>query len=68
MSRKEEIKHSIEYLNKIIEIATKESITQEQVTNMNLSAITNQLSDISVTLAIIADKLGGVDDATNDNR
>ena len=68
MSRKEEIKQSIEYLNKIVEFSTKESLNQTQITNINLSAITSQLADISVTLAIIADKLGGVDDAANDNR
>lgn len=34
-------------------------ITQDALTNLNLSAITAQLVDISTTLAIIADKLGG---------
>lgn len=57
MNRKDEIKESIECLNHIIEITTKADLTQEQVTNINLSAITNQLADISVTLAIIADKM-----------
>lgn len=59
MNRKDEIKESIECLNHIIEITTKADLTQEQLTNMNLSAITSQLADISLTLAIIADKLGG---------
>ena len=67
MTRKEEIKNSIDYLNNVIHLATKESLTQEQLININLSSLTSQLADISVTLAIIADKLGGTH-GTNDNR
>lgn len=61
MTRKDEIKESIENLNHIMGIATREpeTLAQEQITNINLSAITRQLADISLTLAIIADKLGG---------
>ena len=61
MKRKDEIKESIENLNHIMGIATREpeTLAQEQITNLNLSAITHQLADISLTLAIIADKLGG---------
>jgi hypothetical protein len=40
-------------------IATKASLTPEQITNINLTAIAQQLADISLTLAVIADKLGG---------
>ena len=57
MTRKEEIKNSIDYLNNVMNLVTKESVTQEQLINLNLSALTNQLADISVTLAIIADKM-----------
>lgn len=59
MSRKDEIKESIEYLNNLIDMTTKESISQEQLINISLGAVTHLLADISVTLAIIADKLGG---------
>jgi len=61
MTREDEIKESIENLNHIMGIATREPeiLNQEQITNMNLSAIILQLADISLTLAIIADKLGG---------
>jgi hypothetical protein len=59
MSRKDEIKASIEYLNHLISISTKESMNQEQLININLAALTHQIADISETLAIIADKLGG---------
>ena len=63
MSRKDEINASIKYLNKIIELSTKEDVTQEQITNFNLASITHLLADISVTLAIIADKLGGTNES-----
>ena len=66
MNRKDEIKGSVEYLNHLIDISVKESITQEQVTNINLTAISHQLADISVTLAIIADKLEGETDADSE--
>jgi hypothetical protein len=56
MSRQEEIKESIEYLNHSISISTKESMNKEQLININLAVIAHQLEDISVTLAIIADK------------
>lgn len=61
MSRLEEVKTKQD----IIEQAIKDmkdaelNITQDGLTNLNLSAITSQLVDISTTLAIIADKLGG---------
>ena len=71
MNRKDEVKESIEYLNHIMDVFTKEPVIQEQITNYCLSAITHQLADISLTLAIIADKLGGEsegdDNATNNN-
>jgi len=57
VTRKEEIKNSIDYLNNVINLATKESVTQEQLINLNLTALANQLADISVTLAIIADEM-----------
>lgn len=59
MNRKDEIKRSIEYLNHLIDMSTKENINQEQLTNINLAALLNQIADISVTLAIIADNLEG---------
>lgn len=59
MTRKDEIKESIEGLADILDLTAKASLTPEQLTNINLTAITNQLADISLTLAIIADKLGG---------
>lgn len=61
MNRKDEIKESIEGFADILDLITtnKVRLTPNQVTNANLSAITQQLADISLTLAIIADKLGG---------
>ena len=59
MTRKDEVKESVKYLNHLIDVAAKENLSQEQITNVNLAAITHQLAEISVTLAIIADKLGG---------
>lgn len=59
MTRKEEVKGSVKYLNHLIDVAAKEKLSQEQITNVNLSVISHQITDISVTLAIIADKLGG---------
>lgn len=58
MSRKLEIEESIKNLNHIIDISTEKNLSQEQLTNINLAAITHQLADINLTLAIIADKLG----------
>lgn len=58
MSRKEEVEKSNLILTKMISEKATENITQEQVTNYALSSIAQQLTDISVTLAIIADKLG----------
>lgn len=58
MSRKEEVEKSNLILIKNIREKATENITQEQVTNFALSSIAQQLTDISVTLAIIADKLG----------
>lgn len=58
MSRKEEVEKSNLILTKMIREKATENITQEQVTNYALSSIAQQLTDISVTLAIIADKLG----------
>lgn len=59
MSRKEEVEKSNLILTKMISEKTTENITQEQVTNYTLASIAQQLADISLTLAIIADKLGG---------
>ena len=59
MTRKLEIEESIKNLSHIIDnISTEKKFSQEQLTNIHLMAITHQLADISVTLAIIADKLG----------
>ena len=57
MTRKEEVKESVKYLNHLIDVAAKENLSQEQLTNVNLAAITHQLTQISLSLAIIADKL-----------
>lgn len=58
MTRKEEVKESIRYLKHLIDGATDLDLSQEQITNVNLAGITHQLAEISLTLAIIADKLG----------
>lgn len=60
MTRKEEVEKNNKILTEMIKETTNStSITQEQVTNFALSSIAQQLVDISLTLAIIADKLGG---------
>lgn len=59
MTRKLEIEESIKNLNRIIDISAEKNLSEEQITNICNLAITNQLADISLTLAIIADKLGG---------
>lgn len=61
MSRLTEVKtkqHTLDQALKDINGAEL-NLTQDALTNLNLSAITAQLVDISTTLAIIADKLGG---------
>lgn len=57
MTRKEEVVDSMHDLLGRIRDLTGSGLTQEQVMNINLSAIAQQLGEISVTLAIIADKL-----------
>lgn len=61
MSRLEEIRENQRTINNAIKTINEAEIdiTQNQATNLNLAAITTQLVDISMTLAIIADKLGG---------
>lgn len=57
MTRKEEVVDSMHNLLGGIRDLKGSGLTQEQVMNINLSAIAQQLGEISVTLAIIADKL-----------
>lgn len=57
MTRKEEVENNMKDLLERIRDLTGSGLTQEQVMNINLSAIAQQLGEISVTLAIIADKL-----------
>lgn len=59
MTRKLEIEEGIKNLNHIIDISTEKKLSQEQLRDLNLAAISSQLAEISLTLAIIADKLGG---------
>jgi len=57
MTRKEEVENNMKDLLERIRDLSGSGLTQEQVMNINLSSIAQQLGDISVTLAIIADKL-----------
>lgn len=57
MTRKEEVENNMKDLLERIRDLNGLGLTQEQVMNINLSAIAQQLGEISVTLAIIADKL-----------
>lgn len=57
MTRKEEVENNMKDLLERIRDLNGSGLTQEQVMNINLSAIAQQLGEISVTLAIIADKL-----------
>lgn len=57
MTREAEVKDNIQTLTKDIKEIQKLPLTEEQVTNINLSAIAQQLSDISITLAMIVDRL-----------
>lgn len=61
MSRLEEVETKQDIIGQALEAIknAKPNITQDALTNLNLSAIVSQLADISTTLAIIADKLGG---------
>lgn len=57
MTRKEEVENNMKDLLERIRDLNGSGLTKEQVMNINLSAIAQQLGEISVTLAIIADKL-----------
>ena len=57
MTRREEVTNSIKALNEMIDKITTLPLNQEQVMNVNLTSIAQQLGDINLTLAIIADKL-----------
>lgn len=57
MTRKLEIEESIKGLNHMIDISTEADLSHEQITTLCITMITHQLADISLTLAIIADKL-----------
>ena len=61
MSRLEEVKTKQDIIDQALKAMNDAelNIPQDALTNINLSAITSQLVDISTTLAIIADKLGG---------
>ena len=57
MTREVEVKNNIQNLAKGIKEIQKLDLTEEQVTNINLSTIAQQLGDISITLAMIVDRL-----------
>lgn len=57
MTREEEVENGMKDLLGRIRDLSGSGLTKEQVMNINLSAIAQQLGEISVTLAIIADKL-----------
>lgn len=57
MTREEEVEDVMKDLLGRIRDLSGSGLTKEQVMNINLSAIAQQLGEISVTLAIIADKL-----------
>lgn len=57
MTRKEEVEKNIKVLSEVIEKCTSLEGTQELVTNLNLSAIAQELADINITLAMIVDQL-----------
>jgi hypothetical protein len=57
MTRKAEVVDSMYDLLGDIRDLKGSGLTQEQLMNINLTLIAQELGDISVTLAIIADKL-----------
>lgn len=57
MTRKEEVVDSMHDLISGIGDLKGSGVTQEQLMNINLTLLAQELGDISVTLAIIADKL-----------
>lgn len=57
MTRKEEVVNSMYDLLDGIRDLKGSGVTQEQLMNINLTLLAQELGDISVTLAIIADKL-----------
>ena len=57
MTRKEEVENKNKVLSEGLKKLTSLELTQEQVTNITLSAIAQELADISITLAMIVDQL-----------
>lgn len=57
MTRKEEVENNNKVLSEGIKELNSIELMQEQVTNINLSAIAQELADISITLAMIVDQL-----------
>jgi hypothetical protein len=57
MTRKEEVENNIKVFSEGIKELNSLELMQEQVTNLNLSAIAQELADISITLAMIVDQL-----------
>lgn len=63
MTRKEEVVDSVLDVDSMLDLLggirdlEGSGLTQEQLMNINLITIAQELGDISVTLAIIADKL-----------
>jgi hypothetical protein len=71
MMRKEELEKNNEVLLKGVEELSELELTQEQLANINLSLIAQILSDISITMAMIADQLtsangSGTQEETNE--
>jgi membrane protease subunit (stomatin/prohibitin family) len=57
MTRKEEVENNNKVLSEEIKKCAGLEVTQEQVTNITLSAIAQELADINITLAMIVDQL-----------
>jgi len=65
MTRYEEVKKGQENLNLVLSMVTKSMKSEgmyadyDAINSLTLASILQTLSDISITLAIISDKLGG---------
>ena len=68
MSRKEEVENNIKFMCGQIEKIQDRYLNPEQIMNINLSAITQQLTNISVTLAMISDHLSHINENKTSER
>jgi hypothetical protein len=57
MSRFEEVEKIMDEINEMLEQASRSATSQEAMSNLTLVAINSNLSVLSLTLALICDKM-----------